>query len=117
MDSIEDVHHGWVVFDSLRGFVSESSATSMDKKRQDILVWLMNMLAFYCNCSYEGNLVHLDFNMNFMFKNRLNTKWLEQFNTARNLKRFTRNLRKPFLQLLVCKPHRVWLLLNGLYLD
>ena len=61
MDAIGDCLHGWLVFDPLKGFLCDEMATPTDQKLQDILVWLMNMLALYSDCAVEKTLTHFDF--------------------------------------------------------
>ena len=68
MDAIDNYASGWLVLDPMKGFVSANSASPEDQKLHDVLVWLMNMAAFYCNCSFEKTLHFMDFNMHFMLK-------------------------------------------------
>ena len=67
--------HGWLMFDPLKGFISEENPQSGYKNIQDYFVWLANLAYLYHCAVQDKNLNELDFRMHHYLHSRKRKEW------------------------------------------
>ena len=84
--NLDEFVHGWLMFDPMKGFLSDKDMTEDTYQQRNMFVWLMNLAALYHECSVEKTLMLLDYKMHLYLKPEEMNDWAKHFNKSKDFK-------------------------------
>ncbi|HEY9299411.1 MAG TPA: hypothetical protein VIQ31_24230, partial [Phormidium sp.] len=71
--------HGWLMFDPMRGFLTEGNALIYLRKIRDAYVWFLNLAMMYHDARFQEHAPNLDYFMHHYFQAAKRAKWINGY--------------------------------------